>query len=291
MLRKIFGSTPPLEDVIPQAIRKLRFQHVKLEQVVVRLRERDQILFKRCTVAVGNENREMAIILANELAEIRKLMGIVTQTQIVIERVIIRLETVRELNSIVIDLKPVLKVLQTVTRSLDTAIPEVASELQEVGDTITETLALTQISSPQPVIPLNVKTAGSEQILEEASTILKEKLAAKLPEPPASITVTEKTQPVEEVRQAVALLASCSESYEQRGSQDYVYKDLELKRLSMKIQRSSSLEDKVLEYAKNHEGQLEIAQCAAELNVSSIDIEKALESLGAKGKIEVRTVQ
>ena len=290
MLKRLFRFPPPLEDVIPRAIRKLKIQHVKLERVVVRLRERDQILFKRCTIAVGNENRELAIILANELAEIRKLIGIVTQTQIVIERVIIRLETIRELNSIVIDLKPVLKVLQSVTRSLDRAMPEVASELDRVSETITETLATTQISSPQPVIPLNVKTPGSEEILKEASTILKEKLATRLPEPPTSLTVTEKAKPVEEVRQAVALVASCSEAYEQRDSQDYVYKDMELQRLSLRIQRSSSLEDRVLEYAKRCKGQLDVAQCAVELNVSSRDVEKALESLGAQGKIEIKIV-
>ena len=291
MLKKFFGSPPPLEDMIPHAIRKLRIQHVKLERGVVRLRQRDQILFKRCTIAVGNGNRELATILANELTEIRKLIGIVTQTQIVIERVIIRLETIRELNSIVVDMKPVLKVLQSVTRSLDIAMPEVASELNRVSDTITETLAVTQISSPQPIIPLNMKTPGSEEILKEASTILKEKLATQLPKPPTSITVTEKVKPVEEVRQAVALVASCSEAYGQGSSQEYVYKDLELQRLSMRIQRSSSLEDGVLEYAKRCKGQLDVAQCAVELNVSSREVEKALETLGAQGKIEMKMKQ
>ncbi len=291
MLKRVFRSPPPLEEMIPKAIRKLRIQHVKLERVVVRLHERDQVLFKRCTIAVENENRERAIILANELAEIRKLIGIVTQTQIVIERIVIRLETIRELNRVVVDLKPVIKVLQSVTRSLDTAMPEVASELDRVSETITETLATTQISSPQPVIPLNVKTPGSEEILEEAYTILKEKIATRLPAPPTSLTVMEKAKQVEEERQAVALVASCSEACEQRDSQDYVYKDMELQRLSLRIQRSSSIEDRVLEYAKRCKGQLDIAQCAVELNVSSRDVEKALESLGAQGKIRIRMAQ
>lgn len=277
--------------MIPRAIRKLKIQHVKLEQVVVRLRSRDQVLFKRCTLAVGNENRERAIILANELAEIRKLMGVVTQTQIVIERIIIRLETVKELNSIVVDLKPVLKVLQSVTRNLDTAMPEVAYELDRVSETINDTLATTQISSPQPVIPLNIKTPGGEEILKEASTILKEELATRLPEPPPSITVTEEVKQVGEVRQAVALAASCSEAYEKSDSQDYVYKDMELQRLSLRIQRPASLEDRVLEYAKNCKGQLDVAQCSVELNASSRDVEKALESLGAQRKIKIKTAQ
>jgi division protein CdvB (Snf7/Vps24/ESCRT-III family) len=291
VLKRLFGSPPPLEEMIPKAIRKLKIQHVKLEQVVVRLRRRDQVLFKRCTIAIENENRERAIILANELAEIRKLIATVTQTQIVIERIIIRLETIRELKSIVVDLKPVVQILRSVTRSLDTAMPEVASELETISETITETLATTQISSTQPITPLTMNTAGSQEILEEASTVLKDKLATRLPEPPISPALTEKVKQVEEVRQAVALTATCSEAYEQGDSQDYVYKDMELQRLSLRIQRSSSLDDRVLEYAKNCKGKLDVTQCAVELNVSSRDIEKALESLGTKGKIKIRMVQ
>ncbi|MDH5461142.1 MAG: hypothetical protein OEZ29_07750 [Candidatus Bathyarchaeota archaeon] len=291
MLDRLFRSSPPLEEVIPKAIRKLKIQHVKLERVVVRLRDRDRVLFDRCTIAVENENRERAIILANELAEIRKLLGVVTQTQIVIERVIIRLETIGEFNRVVVDLKPVLKLLQNVTRGLDTAMPEVASELDRVGETITETLATTQISSAEAVIPLNTKTPGGEEILREVSSILEEELATKLPEPPASIILAEKPEKVEETRQAVALSASCSEAYEEEDSRDYVYKDMELQRLSLRIQRKASLEDRVLEYAKRCKGQFNVAQCANELNVSSKDVEKALESLGGQRKITIRMVR
>ena len=291
MLKRFFRGPPPLEEMIPQAIRKLKVQHVKLEQVVVRLRKRDHILFNRCTIAIKNQERERAIILANELAEIRKLIGIVTQTQIVIERIIIRLETIKELNSIVVDLKPVLKVLKSVTRSLDTAMPEVAHELNRVSETITETLALTQISSPQPIVQLSATSPGSEEILKEASEILREELTTRLPEPPASVILTEKAKQVREMKQAVALAASCSEAYEHGDSQDYVYKDMEFQRLSLKIQRPSSLEDKLLEYLRRSQGPLEIARCATDLNVSPRDVEKALESLGAQGKIKIKTTQ
>ncbi|MFQ6064708.1 MAG: Snf7 family protein [Candidatus Bathyarchaeia archaeon] len=291
MFKRFFRGPPPLEEVIPQAIRKLKIEHVKLQRVVVRLRERDRVLFEKCIIAVEGKNRERAIILANELSEIRKLIGIVTQTQIVIECVIIRLETIKELNSFVIDLKPTLKVLRSVTRGLDMTMPEVAHELDKVSETINETLATTRMSSPQPVIPLNMKVPGSEEILEEVSTLLKENLETKLPAPPISFKVAQKPKPVEKVRQAVALTASCSEAYEERDSQDYVYKDMELQRLSFRIQRPASLEDRVLEHIKRCKGKVDVAQCAVELNVSSKDVEKALESLADKGKIKVRTVQ
>jgi hypothetical protein len=170
-------------------------------------------------------------------------------------------------------------------------LPEVAFELDKVGETITDTLAATKIDSAEAVLPLNTKTPGGEEILREVSSILEEQLATKLPEPPASVILAEKPAKVEETRQAVALTASCSEAYEEQDSQDYVYKDMELQRLSLRIQRKASLDDRVLEYAKRCKGQFDIAQCANELDVSSGEVEKALENLGAEGKIKVKVAR
>lgn len=282
MFKKIFRS-PPLEDRILQAMRKLKIQHVKLEQVSFRLRQRDRMLFARCTMAIKDQNKERAIVFANELAEVRKLITIVVQTQIVIERVILRLETIKELNIIMVDLKPALKVLQNVTKCIDGIMPNVASELGKVNDAIGETLAITSIGSPHLTMPLDVKTPGGEKILEEVSTLLEQRLKKKLPEPPISVTVTEKIEPIESPKQMVALAAGSSEVYREKDSQTCV----EMKRVSFMIQRSSSLEDTLLDYVKKHEGQIDVNQCALELNVSSEDVEKALENLGAQRKIRV----
>jgi hypothetical protein len=66
---------------------------------------------------------------------------------------------------------------------------------------------------------------------------------------------------------------------------------MELQRLSFRIERSASVEDRVLEYAKGCQGKFDVAQCAIELNTSSRKIEEALENLGVKGKIKMRMVK
>ena len=66
MVKSPFHS-PPLGEAIPQAMRKLEVQRVKLEQATVRLHERDRVLFEMCVTA-ARKNRERAIICANELA-------------------------------------------------------------------------------------------------------------------------------------------------------------------------------------------------------------------------------
>lgn len=289
MIKSFFRPSPQLGDVIFRAIHKLKFQCVKLEQVTVRLRERDRVLFESCVVAVRKKNRERASICANELAEVRKLLNIIAQSELAIERIILRLETIRELSGIIVDLKPALRNLQSVTKYLDGVMPEIASELEKLNNSISETLSMTSVGSPQPITPFELRTPDSEEILKEVSSFMEQRLTKKLPEPPASIIVPEKAESKESIRQMIALAAGCSEGevFEQRKPQMLSYKDVKLESVSFTIQRSSSLEDTLLEYAKRCKGEINVAQCALELKVPSKDVMKALENLGAQGKIKI----
>jgi len=283
LIKNFFRSPPPVGDAIFQAVQKLRIQRFKLEQIIVRLRERDKILFESCVTAVKNQNRERATIFANELVEVRKLIDTVSKTEIVIERIILRLETIKELSNIVVELRPALRALQGVAKCVDRVMPEMAYELEAVNDSLTETLAISKMNSTQPVIPLDVKTPGAEDILKEVSEILEGKIMERLPEPPLS--VPQKTQTTKNIKQMVAVAASCSsETNGHEEPQTY----LELQRVSFTLQESSNLEDMVLDYVKKRNGQFDVAQCAVELNVSSEEIERILERLGAQGKIQLK---
>jgi len=273
--------------VIFEATPKLKIQRFKLEKVIVRLRERDATLFKTCAQALENNSKERATIFANELAEVRKLIKIIAQTEILIERIILRLETLKELNAAFADLKPVLRILHSVTQRLTILMPQMAYEMERVNESIDETLAMTHIGSPQLDMPFDVKTPGGEEVLKEVSAFLEQRLAEELPEPPTSVAVKEKPQRVEKVKQMVALAATCSEICEERPQTYVSYKDMELQRVSLKIRESSSLEDMVLEYAKKRGGQIDITQCAFELNVPPEEVEKTLEHLGSQGKIKI----
>ncbi len=286
----MFHSPPPLKDAILQSIHQLKVQHVKLEQVTFKLRERDRNLFETCAIAVEKKNKDRAIVFANELVEVRKLLNIVVHAQLAIERVILRLETIRELGDIIVNLKPMLKTLQDIAGLLVRVMPEVALELEKVNDSISETLAITHIDTPQPVTPSERKTPQSEEILKEVSSFLEQRLTEDLPEPPASVIVPRRAEPAKKVRKMIALAAACSEAEvcEPREPQTSLsYKDMEVQSVSFTVQRSSSLEDTLLEYAKRREGEIDVAQCALELNIPYKDVMEAIESLGARGKIKI----
>ena len=271
----------------------LKIQHSKLQQASFRLKERDRILFQTCINALNNKNKEKAAICANELAEVRKLIKFLYQTELAIERVILRLETIKELSDIVVDLKPALKLLQSVSQQLFEVLPDVSSELNKVNEAISETLYSTKITADESIIPVNRKTPEGEEIIKEVSGFLERKLAEKLPEPPATLETpeTEKTT----LKEMVALTANCSQAIgneavtesDRNSSQTlFSFKKAEIQEFSLKVDKSS-LEDVLLEYVKKSKGEIDLKRCSADLKTSYEEIEKTLQSLGAKGKIKI----
>jgi hypothetical protein len=246
--------------------------------------------------ALRKNNKERAAVCANEIAEVRKLLKFLYNVQLAIERVVLRLETIRELSEIVVDLKPALKLLQNVSQELFQVLPDVSAELNTVQTTISETLYATKVTSDaDSVVPVGLKTAGGEEILKEVSNFLEQKVAETLPEPP----ITEPKAPVRQkappVRELVALSASNSQAVGRKSTEEsgyvqsqttFSYKKQEIKEISLKVQKPS-IEDLLLEYVRKSNGEIDLTRCSSELNTSNREIEEALESLGNKGKIKI----
>lgn len=223
---------------------------------------------------------------ANELAEVRKLITLLSQTQIAIERIILRLETIKELSTIMIDLKPALSALKTVTTNLVEVMPDIASELDKVNSNIQETLMATKLSSEPPMVKSNFKTQAGQEILNEVNTVLEQRLAEQLPEPPAPEVTPETEHPKAQIREMVALALGCPESEEDEKSEAVLQiKDVKMKSISLRIQHPESLEERMLEYVKQRKGQVDVTDCALKLKIPPKEVEKTLRDLDSKGKI------
>jgi division protein CdvB (Snf7/Vps24/ESCRT-III family) len=296
MKRLSRSPPPPVREVASKSIYTLRIQQNKLEQASYRLKERDRILFESCTGALKRNNKERAAMCANEIAEVRKLLKFLYSVQLAIERVVLRLETLKELSDIVIDLKPALKLLQNVSSDLFQVLPDVSSELNNVNETIRETLCATKISADESLIPVGKKTEAGEEVLNEVSSFLERKLSETLPEPPAAVAAEEKAAPI---RELVALSASSSQVVGRKTTEEtgldfsteasktlFSYKKSEIKEISLTVEKPS-IEDMLLEYVRKSDGEIDLTRCSSALNTSNEEIEKALESLGTQGKIKI----
>ncbi len=274
-------------------MRTLRVQHNKIGQATYRLKQRDKKLFHACIGAIKNKNKQKAAICANESAEVRRLIRFLYNVELAIERVILRLETIKELSDIVFDLKPALRLLQGVSQELFDHLPDVSSELSKVNEAINETLCSTKITTDESVIPVNMKTPAGEEILNEVQVFLEQKLSENLPAPPITLGTAEPEKAT--LREMVALTTGCSEtsgrgtidSSEKNSSETLIsYKKAEIQEISLKVE-NPQLEEILLDYAKRSNGQIDLARCSADLEASNEDIERALQSLGSKGKIIV----
>jgi hypothetical protein len=64
------------------------------------------------------------------------------------------------------------------------------------------------------------------------------------------------------------------------------YKKQEIKEISLTMQKPS-IDDMLLEYIRKSNGEIDLTRCSNELKTSNKEIEKALESLGSKGRIKI----
>lgn len=280
-----------MKEIASKSITTLRVQQNKLGQASYRLKQRDKILFESCMTALRRNNKEKAAICANELAEIRKLVKFLYNVELAIERVVLRLETIGELSEIVVDLKPALRLLQNVSHDLFQVLPDVSAELDTVNSTISETLYATKISADPSVIPVDRKTPGGEQVLQEVSDFIEQKLNENLPEPPTSTPTTEKAR----VKELVALTTNSSQVIGRKSVEEnmkdssqtlFSYKKSEIKEIQLTVE-NSSLEESLLEYVRKYNGEIDLRRCSNDLKTSNEEIEKTLETLGNKGKIKI----
>jgi division protein CdvB (Snf7/Vps24/ESCRT-III family) len=277
-------------------MQSLKVQRNKIAQASYRLRARDKILFQTCISALNNKNKERAAICANEIAEVRKLTKFLHNIELAIERVLIRLETIKELNDVIFDLKPALKLLQGVSQQLFEVLPDVSSELSKVNEEISQTLQSTKITADESLIPVGGKTPAGDEILKEVSSYLEQKIADQLPEPPVMLEEAPQREKTT-LKEMIALAANCSQGVghetveESSGDSSqtlFSFKKAEIQEISLKVEKEKSpLEDVLLEYVKKSNGEIDLARCSADLKTSYEEVEKALESLGAKGKVKI----
>jgi division protein CdvB (Snf7/Vps24/ESCRT-III family) len=292
------SNPPPIREVASKSICTLRVQQSKLEQANFRLKERDRILFETCMGALKKNNKEKAAICATEIAEVRKLISFIGNVHLAIERVVMRLETIKELGDIVTDLRPALNLLQGVSQQLFQVLPDVSTELNNVNSTIQDTLHQTKLTADENVVGVGRKTEAGEEILKEVSCFMEKKLSEDLPEPPVVESIKEKPKvPATPIRELVALTASSSQIFGSKNHEEsgfdpektlFSYKKSEIKEFSVKVEKPApNLEEVLLEYVRRTNGEIDLTRCSNELKTSNADIERALENLGTQGKIKI----
>lgn len=257
--RKIHSTRVPLKERIAHAVYRLEGQKDKLLQSENRLLQRDKEMFERCVGARASSDDAHAVIFANECSEIRKMAKIITASELALERVILRLQTVEEVGDVLVQMAPIVGVVRETKGKLAGIIPEVSRELEDINSILSDTLIETgEASSGESAI--EAATGEARRVLDEASAIAEQKMGEKFPELP--VPTSRETQKVERV---AVLEGGETETVPSRDVKNEVYA-----------------------YVKSSGGDLSVVKLARYLGIQPEDVRKALNQLASEGKVKIQ---
>jgi len=180
-----FKSREPLKYRLVQAHYKLGSMISRLDVHIARLQERDRTLFERVVAAQMAKDTTRASMYANEVAEIRKMSKQLIMTQIALEQVQLRMETVSELGEVFANLVPVVGVITELKNVLKGVMPELSIELAGLSEDLQE-VVIEAGDFTGGYSYTSAATPEARKILEEASAIAEQRMKEKFPDLPVN---------------------------------------------------------------------------------------------------------
>jgi division protein CdvB (Snf7/Vps24/ESCRT-III family) len=176
---------PPLKERISEAVYRLRMQSQKLEEATLKMQNHDRELFQKCVSAEMAKDSGRATIYANECVEVRKMAKLILLSQLALEQVALRLETIQEFGDVMTQIAPATKVIHSLKGNLAGIIPEVSYELGSVDDMLNG-LIVDAGNSTASSVTVGVSGNESQKILGEAGMMAEQKMKDRFPDIPHS---------------------------------------------------------------------------------------------------------
>jgi len=184
---RILGKNQPLRYKIALANYKLKTIVNRLEYLINKMKERDKVLFEKVVEALMVKDEARAAIYASEVAEVRKLVKYLLITQVALEQVMLRLETIVELGEVAVTMAPLVSVLKQLKGMIRGVIPEVGFELAELEEMMNN-MIIEMGSFADRSVTVSVVSEEAKKILEEATAIAEQRMKESFPELPSRIS-------------------------------------------------------------------------------------------------------
>jgi len=177
----------PLRDKITKTIYGINMVQHKLEASNQRMEQKHKTLFNKCVLAQQNKDAQTSIMYANECAQVKKIAQTMVTSQLALEQVSLRLETVQDFGDVAAEVMPAMKIMGIVQNRLSGIVPEVSRSL----GTMTQTLDSLVLEAGEATGQnWNVMSGGedAEKVLAEAAIIAEKKVREGFPELPTTST-------------------------------------------------------------------------------------------------------
>lgn len=177
--KKDVKVTQPLSKKIDDAVSRLEVVRTRLNNRVKVLEVRGREIFEAIVKAQVERDNDRAVLYANELAELRKMLRKAIHSELSLEGVIHRLQTVKDFDELSDVLAPLREILIQVSGDVRGVAPELSDNLRSITDTFDE--VSTELGTFPEMIGAGPSVSEeAEKILAEASAIAAERAKSKL---------------------------------------------------------------------------------------------------------------
>jgi len=186
-----FGKDPFIDEKAREEVRlkiedslnQLSAQIMKLRSKYQEMMDRSKEYFEQVVDALVSGDEGRASIYAEEIAEIRRLASVVVKTQLVLEQVKLRLETILEVSELMGLVVPLLSLITEVEDEVAGAAPEAARNLHELASYIEDFTGETAAGEFDISVPEEASDEA-KKILEEAQRAAAERVKQAFPDVP-----------------------------------------------------------------------------------------------------------
>ncbi len=239
-----------MKDKLSLAIREIEINRMNLLSLKDRLEARCKDFLEMV--------KEDASAYEIEYSELKKAVQIVSASELALNQLALRLETLKDLGDAVYHLSSALKAMKKIDRSVSELLPSVEGVFDEFNSTFNETIVKLKITPSSSYLDLN-KGEG-EDLVEEAIKYVEKKTQKEI--------LTSKEELVKTKR--VALLATGE-------SMDETEPVLSL--------NSSDLDGIILNYVNKHRDNLNLIEASTLLDIPLDEVKHSILRLLHEGKI------
>jgi len=172
-----------LKPRVEMAIKRLQGQISKLDNMLSKLKERDEKIFQRVVIATQQHDTQTSKVLSSELAEIRKVSKILGNARMALERIELRLTTAHDLGDTVVTIMPTIGLMKNLKSSLSKFMPGADQEINKMAEMLGG--LMTETFSGDATFGIDESTnAESDKILQEAAAVAETAVDNKFPNTP-----------------------------------------------------------------------------------------------------------
>ena len=261
-----------MKPKIASTIKEIELHRKELENLRLKLEQRRKSLFDTTVRAMMSRDASKATVYANEWSELRKVGKVVYASELALTQVVLRLESILDVGDVMSHMSMAFKVLRKVNKTVQGLVPSLDQASDDINNALTETMA--EMGHVSPSISLNIQTESGEELVEQARKLAEE----RADEMKHSLLLSPRQiQAAEGLDRRVPLLEGVGEDEEEASILGTVYSN----------QPVEQAEEQVLQYAAIHNGSVDITDASTVLKMPSDDVEQAMLTLLAQGKVKV----